>query len=100
MYVNLSDLERFDNGTIVTPELLVEQRIIKDTKLGVKVLADGEFTKNLTVYAAKFSGNALARLQGLGGNGLLVGGSAAEADTDSDDAETDATEADAEGSDE
>src|SRR5580692_6900760 len=49
--VNLSVLERFDNGTTVTPELLLAQRVIGELKDGVKILGDGELSKKLNVRA-------------------------------------------------
>lgn len=93
-YINLSDIERFENGTVVTPELLVENKILKDLKLGVKVLADGEFTKKLTVYASKFSGSARARIEALGGTAVLIGGDPNDED-DTDDADAEAESGDA-----
>src|SRR3569833_569485 len=53
--VNLSALERFDIDTVVTPELLLERRVIGDLKDGGKILGDGELTKKLTVRAHHFS---------------------------------------------
>jgi large subunit ribosomal protein L15 len=50
--VNLSDLEVFENGTVVTADLLVETGLIKNAKDGVKVLANGDLTKALTVELA------------------------------------------------
>ena len=47
--VNLSALERFDNGTTVTPELLVSAHVIGDVKAGVRILGNGELTKKLIV---------------------------------------------------
>src|SRR3954463_10977587 len=45
--VNLRDLDRFDAGDVVTPEALVEKRLIKNTKIDVKLLGTGEVTKKL-----------------------------------------------------
>jgi large subunit ribosomal protein L15 len=70
--LNLSDLERFDDGTLVTPELLIETRIITEVKDGVKVLANGELTKKLTVRANHFSKAALARIADLGGTTEII----------------------------
>jgi len=70
--VNLSDLEVFAEGTEITPELLAEKRVIKDTTLGVKVLADGKFTKTLTIKAAKFSASAEAAITALGGTAEVI----------------------------
>jgi large subunit ribosomal protein L15 len=65
--VNLSALERFDNGAVVTPEVLQEQRIIGDLKDGVKILGDGELSKKLTVKAHHFSKSAQEKIEALGG---------------------------------
>jgi len=65
--VNVSDLEAFDADTEVTPELLVERGVLRDTRDGVKILGDGEITKKLTVRANKFSKSAIEKLQAAGG---------------------------------
>ena len=65
--VNLSALERFDNGTNVTPELLLETRVINDLKDGVKILGDGELSKKLNVRAHHFSKSASEKIAALGG---------------------------------
>lgn len=56
--VNLDDLNVFDNGTVVTPELLVEKNIVKKTYAGIKILGQGSLEKKLTVKANKFSSTA------------------------------------------
>jgi len=71
--VNLSQLEAFEAGTVVTPELLKEKGIIHDVKDGVKILGDGEFTKSLTVQAHKFSKSAAEKLQAKGGTAEVIG---------------------------
>ncbi len=65
--VNLSVLERFDAGTLVTPELLVSSRVIKDIKDGVKILGGGKLTKQLTVRAHHFSRSAQEKIAARGG---------------------------------
>ena len=65
--VNLSDLEPFESGEVVTPELLVERGVLRDVRDGVKILGDGELTKKLTVHAQKFSKSAVEKLQKAGG---------------------------------
>lgn len=65
--VNLSDLERFDNGTTVNAELLKSEGIIKKELDGVKVLGNGTLTKKLTVVASKFSKTAEEKIQAVGG---------------------------------
>ena len=65
--VNLGLLERFDAGTEVTPELLLEKKVISGLKDGVKILGNGELTKKLTVKAAHFSASAKEKIEALGG---------------------------------
>lgn len=65
--VNLSALERFDNGTAVTPELLLQTRVINDIKDGVKILGNGDLTKKLSVTAHHFSKSASDKIAALGG---------------------------------
>lgn len=65
--VNLSDLEKFDNGTVVNAELLISEGIIKKELDGVKVLGNGTLTKKLTVVANKFSKTAEEKIQAVGG---------------------------------
>ena len=64
--VNLSDLDVFENGTVVTADLLVEAGLIKNAKDGVKVLANGEITKALTVELA-CTKSAAAKIAEAGG---------------------------------
>ena len=71
--VNVSDLERFDNDTVVTVELLHETGIVrKIEKDGLKVLGGGELTKRLTVKAAKFSATAEEAIKAVGGTVEVV----------------------------
>ncbi len=72
--VNLGRLDVFEAGTIVTPELLVKQGIVKQLRDGLKVLADGELTKALTVHAHRFSVKAKERIAGLGGKAEVLEG--------------------------
>ncbi len=65
--VNLSDLEKFNDGDVVTPELLLSGNVIKKLKSGLKVLANGELTKKLTVKANVFSKAAEAAITKAGG---------------------------------
>ncbi|MBG9983901.1 50S ribosomal protein L15 [Aerococcaceae bacterium DSM 111022] len=66
--VNLETLNRFEDDTTVTPELLQESGIIKDAKSGIKVLGTGELNKKLTVKAAKFSKTAEEAIKAAGGS--------------------------------
>jgi large subunit ribosomal protein L15 len=70
--VNVSELERFDEGTEVTVELLLENRIIKDVCDGVKILGNGDLTKKLTVKANAFSAGAKAKIEAAGGTAEVI----------------------------
>ena len=65
--VNLDALNIFEEGTVVTPELLAEMRIVTNKNNGVKVLGNGQLTKKLTVKADKFSASAKAAIEAAGG---------------------------------
>ena len=70
--VNVSALERFENGTEVTVATLVEQGIVKHPKDGVKILGNGELTKKLTVKANAFSEGAVAKIEAAGGKAEVI----------------------------
>ena len=71
--INISLLEKFDNGATVTPELLLDMGIIKNKgNVGLKVLADGQLTKSLTVYAHKFSAGAKQAIESAGGKAEVI----------------------------
>ncbi len=71
--VNLNILEnRFDDGTEITPTLLAETRIIRDTALPVKILGEGELTKKFNITAAKFSESAKKKIEDAGGAATMV----------------------------
>ena len=70
--INISDLEKFDNGAEVTPELLREMGIVKDMKDGLKVLGNGEITKKITVSANKFSKVAKDKIENAGGKAKVI----------------------------
>src|ERR671933_1057544 len=65
--VNLRDLDRFDDGAEVTPEALKEQGLIKNTRVDVKILGDGELKKKLNVTAHRFSKTAREKIEAAGG---------------------------------
>lgn len=65
--VNLSTLDKFDDGTEVTPQLLMENGVVKNIKSGIKVLGSGKLTKKLTVKANKFSASAVSAIEAAGG---------------------------------
>ena len=70
--VKLGDLERFEAGATVTPEILLQQRVISALRDGVKVLGDGRLTKALTVRAHHFSKSAQEKITALGGTAERV----------------------------
>jgi large subunit ribosomal protein L15 len=70
--VNLDLLaERFEDGTVVTPELLRASGIVR-SKQPIKVLARGDISKKLTVRAAKFSGKAAEKIAAAGGTAEVI----------------------------
>jgi len=70
--VNLTELNRFEEGTEVTPNLLTESGIVKNPKHGIKILGDGEVTVKLTVKANKFSQSAVDKIQAAGGKTEVI----------------------------
>ncbi|MDQ0160387.1 50S ribosomal protein L15 [Alkalibacillus salilacus] len=70
--VNLDTLNRFDEGTEVTPELLLETGAISKVKAGVKILGDGSLDKKLTVKADKFSASAKEAIEAAGGQTEVI----------------------------
>jgi len=70
--VNLRDLDRFDAGDVVTPEALVEKRLIKNTKIDVKLLGMGEISKKLTVRVHGISATAREKIEAAGGTVELL----------------------------
>ena len=65
--VNVSDLNRFEDGAVVDAQALLAARIIRDVMDGVKVLGNGEITKKVTVKAAVFSATAKEKIEAAGG---------------------------------
>ncbi|MBR4672405.1 MAG: 50S ribosomal protein L15 [Bacilli bacterium] len=61
--INVSDLNRFDNGTVVSPALLKEVGLVKNQLDGIKVLGNGKLEKKLTVQAHKFSKTAQEKIE-------------------------------------
>ncbi len=65
--INLSSLNKFDDGAVVDAAALIEKGIIKKEYDGVKVLANGNLTKKLTIKAAAFSASAKEKIEAAGG---------------------------------
>lgn len=71
--INISDLEIFENGTVVTKELLLEKGLLsKVENYGVKVLGNGALTKSLTVQAQKFTKSAAEKIEQAGGKAEVL----------------------------
>ena len=70
--VNVGDLERFEEGTTVTKELLIEVGLVKKELDGIKILGNGELTKKLTVKADKFSSTAKEKIENVGGTTEVI----------------------------
>ena len=70
--VNLSTLNVFEDGTEVTPALLIEAGVVKKEKAGIKILANGKIEKKLTVKAHKFSSAAKEAIEAAGGQTEVI----------------------------
>ncbi len=70
--LNVDDLNRFEAGTVVTPEMLKELKMVKQVKDGIKILGDGELEKSLTVQAHKFSKTAIEKIEAAGGKAEVI----------------------------
>ena len=70
--INVKDLNRFEAGTVVTPELLEETGLVKQVKDGIKVLGDGALENSLTVKASKFTKSAVEKIEAAGGKAEVI----------------------------
>lgn len=70
--INVSELEKFEDGTVVTAEVLKENGIVSKTLDGIKVLGRGEITKKLEVKVAKFSASAKEKIEKAGGKAEVI----------------------------
>jgi len=70
--INVERLDVFEDGTVVTPELLLQKGLIKKVRDGVKVLGSGEVTRKLTVKASKFTGSAKEKIEAAGGKAEVI----------------------------
>lgn len=66
--MNVRDLNRFDDGSVVCPEFLIEQGIIKKLKHGLRILGGGDLERNLTVQAHHLSQQAKEKIEKAGGS--------------------------------
>ena len=72
--VNVRDLERFDAGVEVTPDLLKAAGVVRTLRHPVKILGGGELSRGLTVHAHAFSRRAAELIEGAGGKAVVIGG--------------------------
>ena len=70
--INLSDLNKFNDGDTVTPATLVEKGIVKKEMAGIKVLANGKLEKKVNVKANRFSSVAVTKIEELGGTTEVI----------------------------
>ena len=70
--INLSALEAFEDGAVVSVETLIEAGVVKNPRDGVKILGNGELTKKLTVQANAFSASAKEKIEALGGKAEVI----------------------------
>ena len=70
--INLSDLNVFEDGTVVTPALLKDTGLVKNQLDGIKVLGNGKLEKKLTIQANKFSASALEKIKEAGSKAEVI----------------------------
>ena len=70
--INLSDLNKFNDGDVVTPEILKEKGIVKKQLCGIKVLGNGTLEKKVTVKAHRFSSAAVTKIESAGGTAEVI----------------------------
>ena len=70
--INVSDLNKFNDGDVVTPEVLKEKGIVKKQLCGIKVLGNGTLEKKVTVRAHRFSSSAVSKIESAGGTAEVI----------------------------
>lgn len=70
--VNVEVLNRFDEGTEITPALLIESGVVSKERSGIKILGNGKLEKKLNVKAHKFSGSAKEAIEAAGGQAEVL----------------------------
>ncbi|MBE6033191.1 50S ribosomal protein L15 [Aminipila sp.] len=70
--LNVDDLNKFEAGTVITPELLKESGMVKQVKDGIKILGEGTLEKGVTVKAHKFSKTAIEKIESAGGKAEVI----------------------------
>jgi large subunit ribosomal protein L15 len=70
--INVDLLNTFENGTEITPDLLLETGVVSKISYGIKILGDGELNKKLTVKANKFTQSAISKIEAAGGKAEVI----------------------------
>ena len=70
--INVGDLSAFDEGTVITAELLKDTGFISKVNDGIKILGQGELNKKLTVKAVKFTASAKEKIEAVGGKAEVI----------------------------
>ena len=70
--INVSTLDKFEDGAEITPELLQESGLIKKLNDGVSVMGNGEITKKVTVHAHRFTKTAKEKIEKAGGKAIII----------------------------
>ncbi len=70
--INVGDLNKFEDGAVITPELLKEMGILKKQLAGVKILGNGTLEKKLTIKANRFSKSAVEKIEKIGGKAEVI----------------------------
>ena len=70
--VNISSLEELRSGSKVTPDSLVESRLVRKKNIRIKILGNGDLTKKLDVTAHAFSKSAVEKIESAGGNVTVI----------------------------
>ena len=70
--INLDDLNKFNDGDVITPEVLKERGIVKKQLAGIKVLGNGTLEKKVTVKAHRFSSAAVTKIESAGGTAEVI----------------------------
>jgi large subunit ribosomal protein L15 len=70
--INVSELNKFEDGTVVDVEVLLKAGVLSSCRYGVKILGNGEITKKLTVKASAFSASAKEKIESAGGKAEVI----------------------------
>ena len=70
--LNLSDLDRLAGVDVITPEILLEKKLVKNPKFGIKILGGGSISRPVTVEAHAFSESAIEKIKAAGGKAEVI----------------------------